>query len=304
MNERVRMMNDCMRCCSKPLSRRTFLKTTGTAVILLYGSTALQGCEQETPQETEALSEGPKQLTEEEKNYYILRKEKLMKEFTRFAKFERDFLITQFDESKVDTWIAQARQEYEAFIPHLPYVGGDDNRLTKILIITSTFVPLLKILRDEGVSTRQNGQMVVESVKAYYQKMSALLKWVMRQSYFKDSTKQRKRDAASRSQLRWYPGDWVYDFVDGDGHTFDYGINYTECGIQKLWSAHGLEEFVPYVCLCDFVTWRAIGVEATRTQTLANGAPLCDFRFIRKGSQGPVGWPPESNPEWTSKYET
>ncbi len=35
----------------------------------------------------------------------------------------------------------------------------------------------------------------------------------------------------------------------------------------------------------------------TRTQTIGNGDPICDFRFS-KNAQSLNGWPPENLPEW------
>ncbi|MGD8782753.1 MAG: hypothetical protein PVH88_27830 [Ignavibacteria bacterium] len=35
----------------------------------------------------------------------------------------------------------------------------------------------------------------------------------------------------------------------------------------------------------------------SRTQTIGNGAPICDFRF-KKNVQTADGWPPENLPEW------
>jgi len=296
-------MNDCAIDCANQITRRTFLKTTGTVALFLYEGYGSSGISRDDSQERAFSEPDQKRLAEEEKNYYILKKDDLLEQFDEVSESYRKSLITRFDEVKVDTWRAEARQQYEALIPQLPYVGGDKNRLTRVLLITSTFIPFLKILRNENVSTRKNGKMIFKLASDYYHGIFAPVKWYLRWDYFRESTKQAREAAAKLSQLRRYPGDWVFEFVEGDGKSFDYGVNYTECALKKLWTIQGLEEFVPYLCLCDYALWRAIGMEVARTQTLANGGFYCDFRYVRKGSNGISGWPPESVPEWTGKYE-
>jgi len=40
---------------------------------------------------------------------------------------------------------------------------------------------------------------------------------------------QRKHDAVV-SQQRRYPDDWVFNLVEGDGQTFQWGMDYTNAG--------------------------------------------------------------------------
>ena len=100
-----------------------------------------------------------------------------------------------------------------------------------------------------------------------------------------------KREQARQSHERRYADDWVWDFVEGDGGTFDYGYDFFHCATQKLYHAHGADEFLPYYCYLDFVTVRRTGWGLTRTMTLAEGHDHCDFRF-RLGGEAESGWPP------------
>ena len=71
--------------------------------------------------------------------------------------------------------------------------------------------------------------------------------WVGRQRFGRLRRRKLER-AARRSQARRYPGDWVFERIDGDGETFDFGIDYTECGIVKYLHAQGADELCPYGC--------------------------------------------------------
>jgi hypothetical protein len=81
----------------------------------------------------------------------------------------------------------------------------------------------------------------------------------------------RQERAARRSQARRYPGDWVMEVVDGDGKSFDYGIDVTDCGALKFLHNQGAEELCPYICDLDYVLAETMGYELRRTKTLAWG---------------------------------
>ena len=102
---------------------------------------------------------------------------------------------------------------------------------------------------------------------------------------------QAKREQARKSQECHYPGDWVWEFVEGNGVEFDYGYDFLECGTQKLYHDQGADEFLPFYCFLDFVTSKASGWGLTRTMTLAEGYEKCDFRF-KKGGKTERAWPP------------
>ena len=86
------------------------------------------------------------------------------------------------------------------------------------------------------------------------------------------------KENAKKSKLRNYKGDWVYDFIEGDGKTFTFGTTYYECGVFKFYKSQGAEEFMPIVCISDFAQAHAYGYGLKRTQTIGNGASICDFR--------------------------
>ncbi|MFX0092435.1 MAG: L-2-amino-thiazoline-4-carboxylic acid hydrolase [Candidatus Hodarchaeota archaeon] len=101
------------------------------------------------------------------------------------------------------------------------------------------------------------------------------------------------QQAAQISQQRQYSGNMVLEYVAGDGETFEWGVNIQECAVLKLCQCLGLEELVPYICLCDYALYRGIGIGFKRTKTLGMGFDICDYRIV-KGYKTPRGWPPEN----------
>jgi hypothetical protein len=101
----------------------------------------------------------------------------------------------------------------------------------------------------------------------------------------------RLEKAARRSQARRYPGDWVFEVVHGDGESFDFGVDMTECGIVKFFHSQGADEVVPYLCELDYIGAETMGVGLQRTKTLAWGCDRCDFRMT-KDATTTAQWPP------------
>jgi hypothetical protein len=93
----------------------------------------------------------------------------------------------------------------------------------------------------------------------------------------------RLRKRAAESHQRRYPADYVYTFVEGDGETFDHGVDYLECATCKFLEQQGAPELGPYLCAADLPYGEMLDWGLIRTQTLAGGAEKCDFRFKKGG---------------------
>jgi hypothetical protein len=54
---------------------------------------------------------------------------------------------------------------------------------------------------------------------------------------------------------------------------------------------------MPIVSIADFVRAREYGYGLKRTQTIGNGAPICDFRYVKDGNTQRA-WPPDNLEEF------
>lgn len=156
--------------------------------------------------------------------------------------------------------------------------------MTRHLIRSTTSLALYKAMKARGKTAEETGKIIYDAVveRVRHLPPSARLS---------PEDLARKREQARKSWQRRYPSDWVWDFVEGDGVEFDYGYDFFECGTQKLYHAHGADEFLPFYCFLDFVTYRTPGWGFRRTITLAEGHEKCDFRFTEGGNTD-RDWPP------------
>ena len=86
------------------------------------------------------------------------------------------------------------------------------------------------------------------------------------------------------------PG-WVWQYVEGDGVEFDYGMDFSQCYTHNLYHSLGANEFTPFYCYLDFITYRTPGWSFHREETLSEGHAKCSFRF-KQGGVTHKGWPP------------
>lgn len=212
-------------------------------------------------------------------NYYTSRKEKLLKDFDKTVKRLRKVMVSYYDDNFTDTTIRETRQEYEALIPELPYIGGKKNPLTKTLIGSAGVLALYRVLKNHGKTADEAGKIIYEAEEARLAAYPKLLRRIIGRLMFTRFFINRMKKLAARSQERQYEGDWVGKVIKGDGKEFDIGIDYTECGICKFYHAQGADEFTPYLCLLDFPMSKACNLGLTRTMTIAEDAEKCDFRW-------------------------
>ena len=231
---------------------------------------------------------------EEERNYYLKKKRTLMRTFKTALAIVKNILIEYFGESKFEEISTITEKEFEALIPQIPYVGGDENHLTESLINATLLLPLLRVFEKEGLEFYEIGKLAYDLFEAFYKVIPPA------NDIFSEESLLHLKESAKNSKLRKYKGDWVYDFVEGDGKTSNFGVDYSECGVFKFYKSQGAEHFMPIVCINDFAQAQAYGYGLKRTQTIGNGAPLCDFRYI-KNDNTPRAWPPNNLPEFKKK---
>lgn len=231
---------------------------------------------------------------EKEKNYYVKKKRILLRQFDAATTIVKDILIAKFGEEKFKELTTEARNDFESLLPQIPYIGGKDNRSTENLVSATILLPMLRAFEKEGLNFEEIGKLAYNLFEVFYKVLPQT------DDLFSEEYVDNKKEDAKNSKLRKYSSGWVMDFVEGDDKTFTWGVDYSECGIHKFYKSQGLEHLMPLVCISDFAMARAYGYGLTRTQTIGNGAPICDLRYIKDGSN-PRAWPPDNLPEFKKK---
>ena len=233
-------------------------------------------------------------------DYYIKRKPKLMKDFSRRIKIAEEILKDKYNEAKINDLCNQMKAEFEKIIPEIPYIGGTKNPFSTLLVGGLADLAMFRALEKEGFALRDIGEFYYEfrDINNTIRKNSLEKIGKDPANYpFESSYVEWAKKQCGISKLRKYPYDWVEDFVEGDGKTFEWGFNFHECGIHKVCKKLDAERFAPFFCLADFSEANILGFGFSRTQTLGFGAPMCDHRYV-KNYKTPRGWPPDDLSEF------
>lgn len=257
------------------ISRRDFLKVTGVSITAVA---CMAGCKWNRPVATSSPE-----------TWYVDHKEAIDKDIEKFFENVSPFLEKDYGRSDAQVLLDETLSHFDAGLSNLPYIGGYANALTENLFLGAACLSFYRIMQKRNVSSEQAGKYLYQGcVKMFSSDPMIKVGGSMATG---EETQKKMREEAEKSQKKTYPADWVYDFVPGDGN-FEYGINYTECGILKYFKSQGAEDFTPYLCLLDFPQSIALGSGLERTSTLARGGSCCDFRY-KSGRDVQMDWAPD-----------
>jgi len=147
--------------------------------------------------------------------------------FERFLNHNTDTLTNRFGATEAIGMREEMLAEYRALLPQVPDIGGRRNPLTPALGMSAWAVAVYRVVMRHGGHAQDAGDVL----HGYLQTMVGR---IPRQLRFQVLGHHRARveKMARRSQQRRYPDDWVGQSVDGTGQPFDFGIDWTECGVR------------------------------------------------------------------------
>lgn len=221
--------------------------------------------------------------------YYTAQRPKLRKVHQEMMALGRQPLTERFGAELAEHIIADTAPEFERLIPEIPYVGGDGNSFTELMIQSASLLALYRVLQQHSQATNEIGAVVRRMAEGWVSRYPRSVRALLGRLYISRFWRERTRRKAQTSQQRRYPGEFVYEVVEPQGAEFEWGVNYLECGVVKFFQAQNAEPLTPYMCVLDYLLFPSIGIDLQRTQTIAQGCAHCDFRFRR--GQTPAGLP-------------
>jgi hypothetical protein len=183
-------------------------------------------------------------------NYYVPKKDKLLKSFDKTANLIRDYVVSRYGEKLADSF--------------------------SFLRISALELSVFRAMKEHGKSATEAWEICHEALKARTEAMPKLLRRLIGWYLFTGFVKNRARKISGRDL-----GGFTIEYVEEEG---GWGVNYRRCAIYDFLKEQDAEDFSPYVCLSDVALSDAMGWGLKRTETLADGCDKCDFRF-RKGAQ-------------------
>ena len=225
-------------------------------------------------------------------SYYLSHRQELSQAFAEILNGATQFWVPEFGLKKSQEMAQEALALFDRLLPDLPDVGGEKNWCTPFIPIAAWYVALYAPMRGNGKTAEDVGKLVYDLHKTMLQYIPQSKLHQEGENMFKPESMIEMRDWASWSQEREYPANWAAQFIQGNGVEFDFGYDYSECGVVKYLKAQAVPELAPYVCLNDFPKSAAMGSGLQRKTTLAQGNKICDFRY-KKGRPVTQDWSTE-----------
>ena len=191
-----------------------------------------------------------------------------------------DLLAAQVGASEVPAVKEEVMREFAVVLEQMPYVGGALSRMTDFFMRLLGFMAIGRVLKRRRVGDDAIGELELESFKRQMLTIPEAERMEAGRQFMSAENRALIREQAALSHQRTYAGDFVYDYVEpGPDETFDFGINYRACGFCQFAARHGDADILKHICGLDFAAYGLRGIRLERTQTLAGGAPYCNFRF-------------------------
>jgi hypothetical protein len=214
-----------------------------------------------------------------ETSYYTRQTGKLVRGHARFFDIGRPAMTARYGESFTETTAREAQEEFARLIPEIPYIGGKSNSFTELMIQAASLLAIYRVMKASGKTVEEIGDFVHQMAEAWVNRYPPLARRLMGRLYMSKFWRKRSLEKARASQERRFPGNFVYEVVEGDGETYAWGIDYLECGLVKFFHQQGADDFMPYACRLDYLLFPALGIDLQRKGTIAQGCTHCDFRF-------------------------
>ncbi len=256
------------------VERREFLadlaKVAG-GIICLGGIAGLVGCGV-----TELTEPAVKNPAGEPASYD---RKTLVEEFEKMLPFYRQTVEKSMGADKAKGVVRDATEDYRKTMYAVPYIGDVKYPLPETLVQSAAALSFYRALRSAGASEDEAEKVIYDAGAASIRSAPAAEMQAVGAYQFTQQWYDMQKMLSAKSQEKHYPGDWVYSFVEGVPGEFDWGWDFTECGIVKLYKPNGLLSLVPQLCKLDFVASEVQGTGLRRTTTLATGGSRCDFRY-------------------------
>ncbi|NOH02149.1 MAG: L-2-amino-thiazoline-4-carboxylic acid hydrolase [Chloroflexi bacterium] len=215
-------------------------------------------------------------------DFYFRNKRTFLKQHREIMRLGRGLMESRYGVEKAGEVIRRSEVRYEALLAEMPYIGGWDNSLTDTLTQVGSMLALYFVLKEEGKSTEEIGELVHRIADKKVETMPRWLRSLLGKLYTSGLWRKRTMKKALVSQKKQFPGNFVFEVVEGKPGEYEWGINYLECAIAKFFHQQGADEFTPYMCYVDYILFPGMGVELKRTGTIGQGCSHCDFRFSKK----------------------
>jgi hypothetical protein len=208
-----------------------------------------------------------------------------------------EYVQAQYGSEKAKVLKRTSLEHFQQILSNLPDIGGDKSPLIWTYIEASVALGFFLATKAHTLSPEEAGRFTYEAIESYFLSEEGLNS--VQKATPESIMKQRERLKAN-SGKPLTPESWCSVYVKPVEDSFDIGWNNTECAIIKLYDTYGAREYVPFICMIDFIIYPLRGLGLRRTRTLVD-SDHCDFRVKIGGTTMPEPFAEQRLKKWCKK---
>ncbi|MCX5905279.1 MAG: hypothetical protein NTV89_17815 [Proteobacteria bacterium] len=177
---------------------------------------------------------------------------KLLNKYDAQAQARREMYLPVFGEARIDSILAEMRESYEALIPNIPFIGERNYHLQWFIPNAEKLAEYI-VARNYDVSVKDFSTMYIDKTKKDLYAMPENTRLMIGKMQFGPVSQMQQKFAVFKSQFKLYPDDYILTYIKGDGETFDYGLDYTQCASDKLYKQYdAMDMLINLICNMDY----------------------------------------------------
>ena len=235
----------------------------------------------------------PEGRTMEAESWYLENKPKIMRQVRFALRHFRKHLVEAYGKEEGEAIASETMQRFEALLPDLPYIGGDENTLTRNLYLTAAMLAMYRALQARGASVEEAARLIYLGTASFFNSCPDPLAHALagpthrslRSSWTSAGT---SPPSASNAATRMTG---CSRSSKATGRTSRSVWTTRSAGSSSTSPAKVRRSSLQYLCWIDYPQFAAMHLRLDRTETLAQGGQRCDFRMSR-------GQPVQVEPEF------
>jgi len=222
-------------------------------------------------------------MSEIKNTYYTKQTKKLLKQYGKVSKKLLVLLSSKYGNTLAKEIVDKTRIEYESLIPKIPYIGGRSNYFSPIMLINGWIIALYSVLKTKDKPIEDLVYFCKAITDSFFNSIPGFIHQIIKKMAFNRLVILLFQRQANQSQKKRYPADFVYTIKKGTTDC-DWGFEFEECAVMKLYDQLGVPELKPYCCFFDLTysqKW-AMGFDGRHTIGLGNKVCKMYYKKNRK----------------------
>jgi hypothetical protein len=210
-------------------------------------------------------------MNQTDKEYYVSRSIKWVKELDNKMRFFKAVLYRSFSNEEVNEIANQTLRNFMEMLPKIPYVGGDKNPLTDALIVSCWFAALHNALKKQGTHDDEIGEITrtIASEIATYEMKARRKRMALTPSVLRPIVALRpffQTFGTVASTKKNYKENYLITYMGGPGAEYDWLDNPNQHTVVRLPNNQATDQAFRYTYRVNFHKNGFSGIELIRSE--------------------------------------